>query len=74
VSRGHNGAMSEEEHLDVDELEEAEGVALPDREAMSIGGFGDEIVDFNYDHPYLPPELDGYEPPEESGSEQPLGL
>jgi hypothetical protein len=51
------------EELEAEELDD-EATELPDREAMSLAGFGDEIVDLNFDHPYLPPEIDGYEPPE----------
>jgi hypothetical protein len=55
----------EREQLGTEELEDASAVALPEREMLSIGSIGDEIVDLNYDHPYLPPEIDGYEPPED---------
>ena len=54
--------------LGTEELEDETASALPDREAMSLAGFGDEIVDLNYDHPYLPPEIDGYEPPPDNAA------
>jgi hypothetical protein len=56
--------MDKQEHLEESELDEETAAALPDREAMSLAGFGDEIVDLGFDHPYLPPEIDGYEPPD----------
>ena len=49
--------------LGTEELEDGTAAALQDTEAMSLAGFGAEIVDLNYDHPSLPPEIHGYEPP-----------
>lgn len=48
--------MDEQSELDTEELEDEAAFELPDREAMSLAGFGAEIVDLSYDHPYLPPD------------------
>lgn len=54
----------QQSELGTEELEDEAPFELPDREATSLAGFGDEIVDLNFDHRYLPPEIDGYEPPD----------
>ena len=60
--------MSDEHDLDVEELEAETGAALPDREAMSLASLSDSVVDLGFDHPMLPPEVDGYDPPPENAA------
>jgi hypothetical protein len=60
--------MTDDHELGVDELEEQTAEALPDREAMSLAGLGDSIVDLGFDHPMLPPDIDGYDPPPENAA------
>jgi hypothetical protein len=55
--------MTDEPELDLDELEGQTAQALPSREALSLARLGDSVADFGFDHPMLPPELDGYDPP-----------
>ena len=60
--------MNDEHELDVEELEAETAEALPEREAMSLAGLGDSIVDLGFDHPMLPPEIDGYDPPPDNAA------
>jgi hypothetical protein len=39
-----------------EELEDEASFEPPDREATSLAGFGDAIVDLNFDYPYVPPD------------------
>jgi hypothetical protein len=58
----------QESERGTEELEDEASFEPPDREATSLAGFGDEIVDLNFDHRYLPPEVDGYEPPPDNAA------